>query len=151
MLDDYLNGKLSPEFCEKDEEEFNVMPFNLDLEKLGDFDKELDLEYLEFYYDEVEYIAKHFDDEEIEDMDYEEDDRGFDEWMLREEVAADIFNNENVNKVFRELIKTIDINNAYELLCQTYKEMEVLYDEDNYSDEEYEKIFKGKLNNLIKH
>lgn len=153
MLDDYLGGRIPPEFCEEDEDfdNFLVMPDNLDLEKLGDFDNELDLENYELFYDDVEYIAKRFDDEEIENMEYEEDDDGFDEWMLREEVADDVFNNIKINTVFRDMIKNIDINDAYEILVSTYKEVDKIAEENNYSDEDYEKLFSDKINSLIKH
>lgn len=154
MLDDYLSGEISGDFSEKDcdEENYYEMPYNLDMDKLSDFDRELDLEYYEMYYENVEYIAKRFDDEIIDEpLEFNEDDKEFADWMTRSEVAYDIFNNEKVNTTFRELIKFVDISEAYELLYQKYKELDELDEENDYSDEEYDRIFEEKIDSLIKH
>lgn len=151
MLEDYLSGRLSDDSFNDNEDEY-YMPYNLELEKLSDFDNELDLDNYEFFYEDVSYIADHFDDEIIENPSYnfEEEDEEIDEWLLREEVAADIFNSDKVNKVFRQLIKNVDINDAYEMLVKTYKEIDELDEKNNYSADEYGKLFDEKINSLIR-
>lgn len=54
----YFDGSADPEMREDDEEKDFYMPDNLELEKLGDFDKPLDLQ------EETEIAARAFEDEE---------------------------------------------------------------------------------------
>lgn len=156
MLDMYLDNELDPNFSEADEniDEHLFMPYNLDLEKVSDFDNELILEDYENFYENVEYISDHFDEDEYDEdfEDYDDiDDNAFDEELLLEEVAYDVFNSKIVNKVFRQLIRNMDINDAYELLCDTYRQLEKEDEENEYSSEEYGKIFEERINNLLKH
>lgn len=143
-LDQYLAGNILPDSnSESIEDEFQALPMNMDFKVFGDFDQPLDLDSFEFYDDQVKDIVRHYEgkneeDELNDDIDDEEIIR------FRSSVAALIFNDENVNKAYRRLIKNMDINEAYELLVQNIADfMSALNpcDEDEFN-KKFEKMLK---------
>ncbi len=144
-LDRYLDGIIPADSNEENLDEHMSLPMNMDFEVYGDFDKPLDLDFFEFYDEQVEDIAKHFKEED-EEYEVQQDDSIDDEEIIRfrSSVAALIFNDENVNNAYRRLIKNMDINDAYELLVQKIADFMTSLnpcDEDEFN-KKFEKMLK---------
>jgi len=135
----YLDGEIDPESSEENEELFQFLPMNLDLKKYGDFDNELDVEDMQYFEEEVadivanmkgeidtsykDYLANDFEeDDDFSDCECEDDDEIDLDDLISVTVASDIFNDEKINKAFRRLIKTYDINDAYDMICDCFAE-----------------------------
>lgn len=146
-LDRYLEGLIPADSSEEIlEDDYQTLPMNMSFEVYGDFDKPLDLDYFEFFDDQIEEIAEHFsdgyDDEEKEDeIDEEEQIIRF-----RSSVAALIFNDEEVNNTYRRMIENMDINDAYETLVQEIANF--VQETDPCDEDEFNKKFKKMLKKL---
>lgn len=126
-LDKYLYGHIDPEssYESLEDEDFQVFPENIDLEKYGDFDKPLDIENMYYEQFRVDEIANHYKDfydernEYIYDIDENEDDFDEDFEYFFDSVAGDIFKDENINAIFKELLNYYDLNEAFSLVLKT--------------------------------
>ena len=151
-LDKYLYGHIDPESSDEfdNEDDFQYLPQNIELEKYGDFDNPLDIDFMYYEQFRVDEIANHYKDyygeepeylDEIdevfdEDFDDEDDDyeKNFD--LFVDSVAGDIFTDENVNGIFRELLKYYDLNEAFAMVLKSTAQ--------TFSDTEYKGDFYQK-------
>lgn len=133
-LDRYLNGEINPELDGDDEENDIYFPMNLDLDTFKDFDGPLDTdddtyEYFGWQFDDVldDYNTEnstnlptnardYVDDDWDDDFDQNDHDAQKAMYMASALIALDIFTQEDVNREFRRLIKTHDINEAFEMI-----------------------------------
>lgn len=147
-LDKYLYGDIDPESSEEsyEDEDFQLLPQNLTLEKYGDFDNPLDIEDMFYEQYRVDEIANHFKEmygERSKEY-FDEDDKiddGFESFI--DSVAGDIFKDENINAIFRELLKYYDLNVAFAMVLKTTAQ--------TFSDESYEgDYYQKRIDDLKK-
>lgn len=166
-FDAYMNGTLKPEddedtFIRKDKYMYD-MPYNMDFECLGDFEKPLNLDNMRYSKQEVKqtirYIEEHhndianvpdFDDDDFYDGMNDDDDpynldfldsdemptpESFEHalHMTRMLIAYDIFANEDINKEFRRLNKKYDMNEVYDMITAAI--LEQMLSSDSTDDE----------------
>ena len=91
--------------------------------------------YKDYYGEEPEYLDE-LDEVFDEDFDDEDDDyeKNFD--LFVDSVAGDIFTDENVNGIFRELLKYYDLNEAFAMVLKSTAQ--------TFSDTEYKGDFYQK-------
>ena len=123
-----------------------MLPPNLTLEKYGDFDNPLDIEDMFYEQYRVDEIANHFKEmygERSKEY-FDEDDKiddGFESFI--DSVAGDIFKDENINAIFRELLKYYDLNVAFAMVLKTTAQ--------TFSDESYEgDYYQKRIDDLKK-
>lgn len=165
-FDAYMNGTLKPEDDEdtfmKKEQFMYDMPYNMDFECLGDFEKPLNLDNMRYSKQEVKqtirYIEEHHNDiENIPDFDedyydvMDDDDNPYDldffdsddipspesfehaMHMTRMLIAYDIFTNEDINKEFRRLNRKYDMTEVYDMITAAI--LEQMLSSDSTDDE----------------
>lgn len=135
-LEAYLDGEIDANFT-SDEDNYFSLPMNMEFEKMGDFETSI-IDPEPIFYFELEDMINGLSDEETK----KEEVFNF----LATNVAADIFLNNKVNEIFRELIKHYDINDAFEKILISSAEFfhELEEDDDDLDFEEME-------NKRIKH
>lgn len=147
-LDKYLYGDIDPESSEEsyEDKDFQLLPQNLTLEKYGDFDNPLDIENMFYEQYRVDEIANHFKEMygERNDEYLDEDDEIDDDFeTFIDSVAGDIFKDENINTIFKELLKYYDLNVAFAMVLKTTAQ--------TFSDESYEgDYYQKRIDDLKK-
>lgn len=147
-LDKYLYGDIDPESSKEsyEDKDFQLLPQNLTLEKYGDFDNPLDIENMFYEQYRVDEIANHFKEMygERSDEYLDEDDEIDDDFeTFVDSVAGDIFKDENINTIFKELLKYYDLNVAFAMVLKTTAQ--------TFSDESYEgDYYQKRIDDLKK-
>ena len=156
-MDSYLSGELDGKLTELDEEYGYTLPYNLNLEKLEDFDTAFNAKdeepiflsnvdmVIEHLYDENYFPLLEYDDGDYYDDDFDEDEELFDEGLLELEArrvsALEIFENAEVNEVFNKLIQIHSTVEAYQLIHKINTDfIEKIEDFDNYKEFMKERI-----------
>ena len=130
------------------------MPYNLDIKKLSDFDCDIDTEYMDYFDGEFDYIVDHFKEEDEYYLSNDSKEVGFGseetaDFLARDRVAFDVFNDEDINKVYRKLIIRHDVNEAYEMMVETFiKCMKDKPINNNEDVEEFDEYYLSELNDL---
>ena len=122
----YLAGKIDPESNKEDIDEGPNLPMNMEFKKYGDFDNPLDLEDMIYYEDDISDLMMHQDPNYMNEINH----------LIRTISAYEIFNNEKVNKEFKRLLKTHNLNNAYEMVVNSVTDLFISeeLDENNYDE-----------------
>ena len=152
-LDDYFDGKIKPN-AKKGKDEFDVLPWNLEMEKFGDYEKDLRLDYYDVYEGELKAVSKDIDSNfSINDYPMDIDDGEIDssvlETFLRETAALDIFEDVDINQIYRKLILTHDINEAYEMIVKCLIDAHKQGDQENLSEEEIDNLYYEAVQDLM--
>lgn len=144
----YLAGQIKADATD-DEENYNFLPMNMSFTSFGDFDAPLDIEDMMYYKEEINTVVNHFrsepSQEQDEDDDFLENEEEINSFMYK--VAGDIFLNPDMNKLFRRLIETHDINDAYEMIVKTIAKTISSMDEDA-DQAEFDEAISNALNSL---
>lgn len=142
----YLNGEIDPNSNDESmEENWRMLPMNMEFEKYGDFDNPLDLDRMVYFDDEFEEITNHFK-MDIDDGDEDIDDKTrdtTDEFI--DKVAGDIFRISYINDIFEELLKTHELNEAFGMIVDATIQTLI---ECGDSLDDFEEIRKKKLESL---
>ena len=149
-LDEYFDGKIDPE-ATRGEYEFDLLPWNLDMKKFGDYEKEIDLELFDVYETDLRYLRN--PDDEIDDFyDDDFDDGSIDpavrELFLREMVAMDIFEDIDINAKYRKLILKYDINDAYEMIVKCMIEAHEQGEAEDLDEDEVDHLYYEAVEDL---
>ena len=133
-LRSYLAGEIDPECDEPDELNGYYFPWNLHIEKFGDFDDPLDIEEEQEYFDEfiedniAEYVdamcddIDEYDDDEFEDELDEQDIMDFLSELTFSAVVAQIGVNDTVKKTYDRLAKKHSPDEAIDLIVEVLGE-----------------------------
>ena len=141
----YLLGDINPKSNEEDENKGQFLPMNMEFDTYGDFDKPLNLDEFIYFEDEMKVITNQFfNDYDQDDLNNEESDDDIIPFLNK--VAGSIFLDEFTNEIFRKLIESYDINEAFDMIVQgTFQSLQEC--EDDY-EEKFEKIYKKTLKKL---
>ena len=122
----YLAGEIDPESNKEDIDEGPNLPMNMEFKKYGDFENPLDLEDMIYYEDDISDLMMHQDPNYMNEINH----------LIRTISAYEIFNNEKVNKEFKRLLKTHNLNNAYEMVVNSVTDLFISeeLDENNYDE-----------------
>lgn len=152
-LDCYLDGFIKPS-AKKGKEEWEILPWNLDMKKFGDFDKEINLKAFDMHESEIDLYI--FDDEDIplygDEYDDPFDDGVIDyevlDTFIREQVAADIFNDPDINEKYRHLILKYDINYAYEMMVKCLQDAHKMADDGKITSDDIDDLYLELIEDL---
>lgn len=155
-LDDYFSGEIKPN-RKTGPNEWDVLPWHLDMKKFGDYEKDLCYPTFDVFDSELDFLDYEEEDFNMfgdipDDMFYPSDDDKISpevlEKFLREQAARDIFEDMDINRKYRELILKYDINEAYEMIVRCLIDAHNLAEEDGISEDEVDEVYYEMVDEL---